>query len=117
MKTKYNIDINDRMFDKKIAGLVNQFYKILPIKESGEPSLNQYMKSLLREMIGCKDLITALDDDAQYLSLLSILEYMIDNDCDVATVKTEVFRAIGIVKRMQAQYANRSGGDSNEHMG
>ena len=117
MMTKYDIEISDQMFDKKMACFVNQFYKILPIKESGEPSLTQYMRSLQREMLGCKGLITALDNDAQYLSLLSILEYLIDNDCDVATVKSDVFRAIGIIKRMRAQYAKKAGGDSNERMG
>lgn len=117
MKTKYNIDVNDQMFGKKLAGLVNQFYKILPIKESGEPSLGQYMKSLQREMLGCKQLITALENDAQYLTLLSILEYMIDNECDVAVVKSEVFRAIGIIKRLQKQYANENGGETDGRMG
>ena len=54
-------------------------------------------------MLGCKSLILALENDAQYLTLLSILQYMIDHDCDVATVKSDVFKAIGIIKRMQAK--------------
>ena len=101
--SKYDIDINDVMLKNKFNALVNQFYKILPIKESGEPSLLQYMKSLQREMLGCKSLILALENDAQYPTLLSILQYMIDHDCDVATVKSDVFKAIGIIKRMQAK--------------
>jgi len=103
MMSKYDIDINDVMLKNKLNALVNQFYKILPIKESGEPSLLQYMKSLQREMLGCKSLILALENDAQYLTLLSILQYMIDHDCDVATVKSDVFKAIGIIKRMQTK--------------
>lgn len=103
MMSRYDIDINDVMLKNKLDALVNQFYKILPIKESGEPSLLQYMKSLQREMLGCKSLILALENDAQYLTLLSILQYMIDHDCDVATVKSDVFKAIGIIKRMQAK--------------
>ena len=103
MMSRYDIDINDVMIKNKLDALVNQFYKILPIKESGEPSLLQYMKSLQREMLGCKSLILVLENDAQYLTLLSILQYMIDHDCDVATVKSDVFKAIGIIKRMQAK--------------
>ena len=109
MMTSCDIELNDAMFRKKLIAYVNQFYKILPIKESGEPSLTQYMQSLLREMIGCQALITALDNDAQYLSLLSILQYMIDHDCDVATVRTDVFKAIGILKKMQARFAKTGG--------
>lgn len=109
MKTRYNVEVNDEMFAKKLHGFVNQFYKILPIKESGEPTLVQYMKSLLREMLGCQALIAALENDAQYLSLLSILQYMIDHECDTATVKSDVFRAINILKRMQARFPNMKG--------
>ena len=105
MMTKCGVEISDAMFAKKMKGLINQFYKILPIKESGESTLVQYMKSLQREMLGCKSLIEALDNDAQYLSLLAILQYMIEHECDVGTVKSEVFKAIGILKRMQARFA------------
>lgn len=104
MMTICNIEINDELFTKKLAAMVNQFYKILPIKESGEPTLESYLKGLQREMLGCKSLILALENDAQYLSLLAILQYMIDNDCDVATVRSDVFKSIGILKKMQARF-------------
>ena len=109
MMTAIGVELNDEVFSKKLKGFVNQFYKILPIKESGEPSLTQYMKSLQREMLGCGALINALDNDAQYLSLLSILQYLIDNECDVATVKSDVFRAINILKKMQSRFAKKAG--------
>ena len=117
MKTKYDIEISDRMYEKKLAGLVNQFYKILPIREQEEPTLKQYLCSLQREMIGCKELMSILENDAQYLSLLSILEYMINHDCDIPTVRADVFRAIGIIKRMQVQFADKLGGGSHERVG
>lgn len=110
MMTKYNIEIPERMFFNRLGNMVNQFYKILPIKESGEPTLGKYMESLQRELLGCKDLIVALDDDPQYLSLLSILEYMICHDCDVKTVKSDVFKAIGILRRMQQKLGGKPGG-------
>ena len=64
----------------------------------------KYMESLQREMIGCHDLIIALNNDELYLSLLSILQYLIDNDCDTGIVKTEVFKAINICKKLQRKY-------------
>lgn len=109
MMTRYDVEVNNEMFVKKLHCFVNQFYKILPIKESGEPTLVQYMKSLLREMLGCQALIVALENDAQYLSLLSMLQYMIDHECDVATVKSDVFKAINILKRMQARFTTVKG--------
>lgn len=101
-----NIELDSSMFNGYLATLVNQFFKVLPIRESGEPTLKQYLKSLQREMLGCKTLIVALDHDDHYLSLLSILQYHIDNDCTVDIVKSDVFKAIGILKRLQAKYSS-----------
>lgn len=86
--------------------LINLFFKILPIWESGENSLTVYMKSLQAELLGCKELIEAIHEDAQFLSLISILQYLIDTpSCDISIVKREVFRAISICNKLKARYA------------
>lgn len=86
--------------------LVNSFFKILPIREDQEGSLVIYMQSLQRELLGCKELISAIQEDAQFLSLISILQYLINNSgCDFADMRREVFKAISICKKLQAKYA------------
>lgn len=104
MNTYINIEIPDKLFGNYLESLVGLFYKILPIKESGEPSLGKYMDSLQREMIGCQHLIVALDHDELYLSLLAILQYLVENECDTTVVKCEVFKAINICKKLQKKY-------------
>ena len=47
MKTVNGYNLSSEMVSNYLGGLVNQFFKILPIKESGEPSLNEFMWSLL----------------------------------------------------------------------
>lgn len=104
MMTVYNTEINSQMMSNYFKALVNRFYKILPIKESGEDTLQRYLESLLREMIGLKGLIVIIQNDDRYLTLLAIIQYFIDNDTDVATVRTDVFRAISILKKLQEKY-------------
>lgn len=88
--------------------LVNHFFKILPIREQNEESLTTYMQSLQAELLGCKGLISAIQNDASHLTLLSILQYLIDNpECTVKEVKREVFRAISICNQLKAQYASK----------
>lgn len=105
MMTIRNIELPDKVVQKYLKALIGQFYKILPIKESGEPSLNKYMQSLQREMLGCQNLIIALNNDELFLSLLAVLQYLIENDCDTSTVKCEVFKAINICKKLQKKYS------------
>lgn len=104
MTTIRDMDIKDNLVRKYMKSLIGQFYKILPIKESGEPSLGKYMESLQRELIGCEKLIIALDHDELFLSLIAILQYLIDNECSVDVVRCEVFKAITICKKLQKKY-------------
>lgn len=102
--TNKGIDIPDNLVKNYLKSLIGLFYKILPIKESGEPSLGKYMDSLQRELIGCQSLISELNYDELYLSLLSILQYLIENDCNTEVVRCEVFKAINICKKLQKKY-------------
>lgn len=109
MMTTYNVEINGRMVSNYLNALVNRFYKILPIKESGEDTLRRYLESLQREMLGLCDLMEFVHSDDRYLTLLAIVQYFIDNDTDVATVRTDVFRAISLIKKLQKKYCANEG--------
>ena len=58
----------------------------------------------MRELLGLQSLMNDLNNDGLFANLLGILQYLIDNDCDTATIKTDVFKAIGIVKKLQQKY-------------
>jgi len=89
-----------------LRNLVNRFFKILPIRESGEESLVEYMRSLQLELIGCSELVIVIHWDPDYVTLLSILQYLIDNpDAPVPVYKREVFKAITICNKLKARYA------------
>lgn len=109
MMTCYDIELSNELVYEQIKDLVNRFYKILPIKESGAPTLKQYQSSLLREMLGFQSLIVALKYDDRYMSLLSILQYMIEFDPDVDLVRSDVFKAINILKSLQKKYCHEAG--------
>jgi len=104
MMTKYGTEISREMIHNKFDDLVNQFFKILPLRESQASTLAAYMDGLMREMLGLQSLMSAINNDGAYLNLLSTLQYMIDNDCEVSVVKSDVFKSISIIKRLQKKY-------------
>lgn len=98
--------ISSKLLHNYFRNLVNQFFKILPIRENEEASLSTYMRSLQIELLGCEEFVPGLGTDAAYLTLLVILQYLIDNpECTVREVKREVFRAISICNKLKASYA------------
>lgn len=110
VETTAGMPIDAEVLNNYFRTLVNHFFKILPIRESNEDSLTTYMQSLQAELLGCKGLVSVIQNDASYLTLLSILQYLIDNpECTVREVKREVFRAISICNKLKAQYAVKRG--------
>lgn len=106
MMTKHGMEISRDMECSKSEELIGQFFKILPLREHGSPTLRQYMEGLLREMEGLEQLILEWHNDGQYLSLLGILQYHIDHpDCGLDIVRSDVFKAINIIKRLQNKNA------------
>ena len=97
--------------------LVNQFFKILPMRENGETTLGVYLVSLRSELIGLRNLPSSVDNNASLISLLSILQFLIDHpDCAVSEVRREVFRAIELCNRISAACGARGkqkGGDGS----
>lgn len=108
--TTAGIPMSAELLDSYMRSLVDRFFKILPIKESeseyGGDSLNTYIHSLQAELLGCKELVVVVNEDPSFMSLINILQYLIDNpDCSVRTVKREVFRAISICNKLKVKYS------------
>ena len=105
INTTPGVPINAEILHSYFKRLVNHFFKILPMRENNEESLATYLKSLQAELLGCKGLIVVLRDDPNYLTILAILQYLIDNtNCSVSEVKREVFRAISVCNKLQAKF-------------
>lgn len=111
LPTVTGVPMDAKVLENYLGALINLFFKILPIKESGEESLDTYMRSLQIELIGCKELIEALREDALFLTLLAILQYLIDHPtAEVPTVRREVFRAISVCNKLRKRYVAQNGG-------
>jgi hypothetical protein len=108
IETSTGTPVNSELLYNYFKALVNRFFKILPIRETEDTSLTVYMQGLQRELLGCKELIPELRTDAVYLSLLGILQYLIDNpECTVREVRREVFSAISLCNKLKSVYAER----------
>lgn len=113
IETSIGVPMDTRLLNNYIRSLINRFFKILPIKENGEEygeeSLETYMRSLQAELLGCNGLILSIHEDPLLISLLNILQYLIDNpECSLMTVRREVFRAISICNKLKAKYSEES---------
>lgn len=106
--TSAGVPIDAAFIDNYLRSLIDRFFKILPLKENGETSLDTYMQSLQMELLGCQELVLLVKGDPYFVSLVSTLQYLIDNpDCSVRTVKREVFKAISICNKLKRIYGEK----------
>ena len=97
--------ISGEMIYNYFSSLVNCFFKILPIREKEEQSLTVYVESLQVELMGCGRVVKAIENDSGFLSLIAILQHLIDDpNYPVPKVKREVFKAISICNRLRDTY-------------
>lgn len=110
INTRIGKPLSDKLITNYFNTLVNRIFKILPMRENEERTLAVYIDSLQSELIGCKGLIISFKDNSDFLSLLSILQYLIDNpNCHVSKVKREVFNAISICGKLKSFLTGRCG--------
>lgn len=108
--TSSKIKIDSVYLLNYFSSLVNRFFKILPMREEGEESLAEYIKSFQRELVCCGYFIPALKDDGTYVRMLCVLQFLSDNiynqDCDFKNIRREVFHGISLCNKMQSRIMN-----------
>lgn len=119
LTTSSGVPVDSGLMIRYLDALVDSFFKILPMRESECETLEVYVRSFQMELLGCRSLISALQNDARVMTLLSILQFFIDNPyCPVGDVRREVFRAIRICERLKETYRSlqeaRNGGRDGE---
>lgn len=107
--TKHGYVTQD-LFESYLDSLVGRFYKIMPMKEDNDPTLNSYLKSFNRELCGSKSLILALDNNPYFIQLIGTVQYFIDNDINKETCATEVKKCISISKKLKKKLIEKGGG-------
>jgi len=104
-------ELSNKSMSNYFNFLVGKFFKIMPLKESGCKTLNVYLKSLQRELIGNAELLCFLKEEPQFISLLNILQYFISNEFTNNECSTDVKKAIRIINSINQKYF--SGGDAD----
>lgn len=92
--------------------LINKTYKILPLKEEKSETLKSYLESLLRELLGNKELVSLLVDEPRFITVLNTMQYLISEEYTIKICKKEVFKCIIILEEINSKYFK--GGDSDE---
>lgn len=97
-----------------IRSLTGQIFKILPLKEKAEEGeevyLQEYIDVLWNDMKGAFGVFPELEQIPEYMNVCSKISFLHDNEFDVRTCKKEVFGALKLLNRLEAELGGESHG-------
>lgn len=97
MMTKYNFDIDNAVVKNNINRLINQTWKLIPMRENNENWISQ-LNTVLIEVVGLGELFS---NNLSYLILVSKLEGLKAFELDFIDYRKTVFEAISLLKEME----------------
>jgi hypothetical protein len=104
--SKYG-EINNRTASLCLKDYINKVFKILPMREENCKTLNVYIPSLLREMIGNHSLMIGSPAEKDFLSLVGTLENLANKDISYEDLRSDVFKSISILKKMEEEVGDK----------
>lgn len=105
MTTKYNTEYPDIGLREYLTSMVGKIFKILPIYEKNPHDALLYVDGFLRELNGFRELIDAVGDDPEFLSMLSTLCGIQQSVACDSFSKSDVFKAINQCDSVRHKYA------------
>ena len=101
MKSKYGHCFSDKTVKQDFTRLVNQMWKLIPMRENGE-NWNAHLIVVIEEVSGLNEIFKS---ELDFLILLSKLEGLTSNVCeDFMVYRKTVFRCIEILTRMVSNH-------------
>ena len=100
MILKYNIEINNEIIYHRLQGLINQTYKLLPMREQGKNWIKP-LETLIEELCGMKRLIPNQDD--LFFTLLCKMEGLFDltdDEKDMILYRRIIFECLSLLNSL-----------------
>lgn len=97
MITKYGFDINDEVLNKQLIRLINQMWKLIPMKEHNE-NWEKQLDSVIIEIAGLNEIFSF---KPLFLQLLSKLEGLKVVDINFNIYRKTVFDAINLLQELK----------------
>lgn len=103
MILKYNIEINNDIISSRLRNLINQIYKLLPIREE-QSDWQKPLQTILEELAGMQRLMNCNYSDF-FFPLLSKLEglFTLINENDFPCYRKTIFECLSLMNSFKKE--------------
>lgn len=106
VEIKYNLSLNEKIIENSLSRLINQTYKLLPLREEGG-NWTKPLTTISEELAGMNRLLPGQQEDL-FFSLLCKLEglHTLVRDEDFDTYRGVIFNCLNLLTTMKDYYVN-----------
>lgn len=99
MKIKYNLEIDNNAIYVFLKKVINQTYKLLPMREEGK-DWEKPLQTLIQQLSGMKRLIIGQDD--LFFLILCKMEglFSLNKQEDINTYRRIIFQCLGLLNNL-----------------
>ena len=97
IENSLNINITDEAFEKNIIRLINQLWKLIPMKENEEDWVKQ-LDTVILEIAGLSEIFTNISQFLQLLSKLEGLKKLSNQEIEFNFYRKTVFESISLLR-------------------
>jgi len=87
-----------------LNNITNKIFKILPLKEENNVGFEDYVDSVLIQLVGAKSVFLELENNQNYITIINIVSYIKNNSCSNKQCKREIFKCLNIIKKMTKEW-------------
>ncbi len=101
MKLKYNLNLSDEIIEKDIKRIINQIYKLLPLREEGQ-NWQKLLQTIIQQLVGLQRLFLNQQEQS-FLILLCKLEGMniLVQDEQFALYRRLIFECLSLLSEIK----------------
>lgn len=101
MLLKYNVQINSNIIVQRFQSLINQVYKLLPIREENL-DWKKPLQTIMEELAGMQRLLNCGDSE-NYLTLLNKLEglYLLQSNDSFKNYRRTIFECLNLMNTLK----------------
>ena len=104
MILKYNINIDNNIIQQRLHNLINQVYKLLPIREQGA-DWEKPLQTILEQFAGMQRLMINYSYSQSFFSLLNKLEglHSLTSENDFSCYRRTIFECLSLMNALQKE--------------
>ena len=108
MILKYNIEINDKAISYRLQNLINQVYKLLPIRQEGA-QWQKPLQTIIEELVGMQKLMKNNYSEI-FFPLLNKLEglYSLNETQDFSCYRRIIFECLSLMNTLQKEICQQN---------